>query len=140
MLNTHETKMIEILALAEHEISLETMKNLLRNEDNSLYQPCPDEVLMSFLNGLIFLKRGKDPARPMPADEKLNNNLILKKLRVAFELKEQDIMDLLKLNGFHVSPHELSAFFRRQGHPNYRVCGDQFLRNILKSLTSRFRG
>ena len=34
------------------------------------------------------------------------------------------------------SQSALGAFFRRPDHRNYRECGDQFLRNVLKSLSS----
>ena len=81
-------------------------------------------------------KRGKDESRPAPPIElPLTNNLILKKLRVAFELKEEDLHAILKNAGFPISKPELSALFRKAGHSNYRVCGDQLLRNFLKGLT-----
>ncbi|MDD5404786.1 MAG: DUF1456 family protein, partial [Sulfuricella sp.] len=64
----------------------------------------------------------------------------LKKLRVAFELKEEDMHKVLELAGFGVSKPELSALFRQKGHKNYRACGDQLLRNFLKGLVIRLRG
>jgi len=60
---------------------------------------------------------------------------VLKKLRVAFELKDSDISALILKSGLRVSTTELSAFFRRPDHRNYRECGDQFLRNLLKAMT-----
>jgi hypothetical protein len=68
----------------------------------------------------------------------VTNNIILKKLRVAFELKEDDMHAILKAAEFPVSKPELSALFRKFGHTNYRPCGDQLLRNFLKGLTLRF--
>jgi uncharacterized protein YehS (DUF1456 family) len=92
-----------------------------------------------FLNGLIYLKRGKDETRPPLAPELPTNNVVLKKLRVAFELKDEDIISMIERDGTPVSKTELSAFFRKEGHPNFRQCGDQFLRRFLKGLTNRLR-
>ena len=70
----------------------------------------------------------------------LNNNDIMKKLRVALKLRDSDIVEILKLAEFEVSESELSALFRREEHPNYRECGDQLLRRFLDGLIIRNRG
>jgi len=61
----------------------------------------------------------------------MTNNDIFKKLRVAHKLKDTDIVEILALVDFRVTKSELSAFFRREDHPNYVECGDQILRNFL---------
>jgi uncharacterized protein YehS (DUF1456 family) len=73
-------------------------------------------------------------------ESRITNNLVLKKLRVAFELKDGDMHQVFADAGFPVSKPELSALFRQPGHSNYRACGDQMLRNFLKGLTLRLRG
>ncbi|MCY1250703.1 hypothetical protein D9M72_643630 [compost metagenome] len=89
----------------------------------------------------MIFKRGKDDSRPaLPVELPVTNNIIMKKLRVAFELKEDDLHAILKAADFPVSKPELSALFRKVGHNNYRPCGDQLLRNFLKGLTLRVRG
>jgi len=70
----------------------------------------------------------------------MTNNDILKKLRIALELKDTDIIDILKLAGFEISRTEVSALFRKPDHRNYKVCGDQILRNFLNGLIIRNRG
>ena len=70
----------------------------------------------------------------------MTNNLVLKKLRVAFELKDVDMHAVFQTAGFPVSRPEMSALFRQPGHKHYRACGDQILRNFLKGLTLRLRG
>ena len=65
---------------------------------------------------------------------------ILKKLRIAFDLKQEDIEALMARSNFKVSSSEIGALFRKAGHDNYRPCGDQLLRNFLKGLTLRVRG
>ncbi len=138
MLNLRDQKLVEIIALADYDVPLAVVKDFLRDEEDPEFRECPDEVIESFLNGLIYFRRGKDPERLLqPTDARISNNTVLKKLRVAFELKESDIAEMLRKAGFDVSSHELNAFFRREGHPNYRECGDQYLRNFLKGLTER---
>ncbi|MBF0489069.1 MAG: DUF1456 family protein [Candidatus Omnitrophica bacterium] len=70
----------------------------------------------------------------------LNNNDIMKKLRVALKLRDTDIIDILKLAEFEATPSELSAIFRNEDHENYRHCGDQLLRRFLDGLIIRNRG
>ena len=64
----------------------------------------------------------------------LSNNDIFKKLRVAHKLRDDDIIEIFKLVDFKVSKSELGAIFRKEGHPKYQECGDQFLRNFLNAL------
>ena len=70
----------------------------------------------------------------------MTNNDIFKKLRVALRLRDDDIVQILELVDFKVSKAELSAFFRKEDHPNYRECGDQILRNFLNGLIIHLRG
>ncbi len=70
----------------------------------------------------------------------MSNNDILKKLRVALQLKNTDIIEILKLVDFKVTESELGAFFRKEDHPNYKPCGDQILRNFLNGLVIHLRG
>ncbi|MBF0594878.1 MAG: DUF1456 family protein [Candidatus Omnitrophica bacterium] len=70
----------------------------------------------------------------------MTNNDIMKKLRVALHLRDKDIIEILKLADFDISETELSAFFRREDHPNYRPCGDQLLRRFLDGLIVQYRG
>lgn len=70
----------------------------------------------------------------------MTNNDILKKLRVALQLKDEDIIHILKLADFTVTKTELGALFRKEDHPNYKPCGDQLLRNFLNGLIIYKRG
>lgn len=70
----------------------------------------------------------------------LNNNDILKKLRVALKLRDDDIVEILKLVDFKISKGELGAFFRREDHPSYMKLKDQILRNFLNGLVIYKRG
>jgi uncharacterized protein YehS (DUF1456 family) len=70
----------------------------------------------------------------------VTNNEILKKLRIALNLKDTDIIEILKLADFDISKSELSALFRSEDQRNYRECGDQILRRFLNGLIIRNRG
>ncbi len=114
---------------------------MLRKDDEPGFAECSDELLAHFLDGLVTFKRGKDDSRPaQPIELPISNNLVLKKLRVAFELKEDDMHAIMHSVDCPVSKPEMSALFRKAGHSNYRSCGDQFLRNFLKGLALRERG
>ena len=70
----------------------------------------------------------------------MTNNDILKKLRVALHLRDDQIVEILKLVDFNITKSELGAFFRNEDHPNYKNCGDQVLRNFLNGLIIHLRG
>ncbi len=70
----------------------------------------------------------------------MTNNDILKKLRVALKLRNDDIAHILGLAGFKATKSELDALFRNESHPNYKPCGDQLLRNFLNGLIIHLRG
>lgn len=70
----------------------------------------------------------------------MSNNDIMKKLRVALKLRDDQIVEILKLADFNITKTELSAFFRAEDHPNYKDCGDQVLRNFLNGLIIHMRG
>ena len=70
----------------------------------------------------------------------MSNNDIMKKLRVALQLRDDDIIHILTLVDFRISKTELSAFFRSEDHPNFKPCGDQVLRNFLNGLVIYKRG
>lgn len=138
ILNVSDAKIAEITRLTGCEIPDEEAVAYLKKEDEEGYKPCGDRIMAHFLDGLVIYKRGKDESRPAPAIElPMTNNIVLKKLRVAFELKEEDMHAILKSVDFPVSKPELNALFRKVGHSNYRPCGDQLLRNFLKGLAQR---
>lgn len=70
----------------------------------------------------------------------MTNNDVLKKLRVALKLRDDEIVEILNLVDFKISKSELGAFFRKEDHPKYMECGDQILRNFLNGLVIYLRG
>ena len=135
MLDLSDAKMVEIFALAQCEVPQTDIQAWLKKDEDAAFRPCPDVLMGYFLNGLIFYRRGKSEEMPAPSIErKMNNNIFMKKLRIAFDLKTTDIPEVLKRASFTVSQAEVGAIFRKPDHKNYRECGDQILRNFLKGL------
>jgi uncharacterized protein YehS (DUF1456 family) len=141
MLDVSDARMAELGSQTGYRMTRDDMIAWLKTEEEPGYRLCSEEALAHVLDGLILARRGQDPARPLPpVSLPLYNNLILKKLRVAFELREDDLLAIMAAVGHPVSRPTLSALFRNPDHPNYRRCGDQFLRQFLKGLTRRLRG
>lgn len=131
--------MAEIFSLGGKGFFAEELVPWLKKEEDPDFKKLHDKDLATFLNGLIILNRGKkDDQIPAPEKE-LNNNLILRKLKIALNYKEEDMLEIFALRGFRLSKHELSAFFRNPNQHQYRECKDQVLRNFLMGLQQKFR-
>ncbi|GAV20279.1 hypothetical protein MMIC_P1244 [Mariprofundus micogutta] len=136
----NDSKMIALFGLADFPVTREQTSAWLKKDDDPARQELTDRELALFLNGLIIDKRGRrDGPQPEP-EQRLNNNIIFRKLRIALNLKDDDILEILALDERRMSKHELSAFFRKPGHNHYRACMDQVLRNFIKGLQIKYRG
>ncbi len=143
MLDLSDPMVVDIVRLADPAFVLDRadVRAMLLKEDEAGHAACTDAVLARFLDGLIVHRRGRDERQPArPIESRMTNNLVMKKLRIAFELTDADMHAVFADAGFSVSKPELSALFRQPGHRNYRSCGDQMLRNFLRGLTLRVRG
>lgn len=152
-LDIRDTEMVEIFKLGDIEVTKEDVQKILiktkdSDEDSGPDNiPCDNFMLESFLNGLIIQKRGKQERKPgqserppmMIENNDSVNNVLLKKLRIALTLTSEDMLDILADAGVHMSKGELSALLRKEGHANYRTCGDRYARNFLKGLSMRYR-
>ncbi len=142
-LNLNDRTMLDMFRHVEYPMDLPALKDLLKKEDEESYVACSNKVLVAFLDGLIIHKRGRQETAPGKArrpDRHLTNNIILRKIRIALSLKDDDMLAILKLAGIDLSRSELSAFFRDKEHKNFKPCGDQVLRNFLAGLAVRYRG
>jgi uncharacterized protein YehS (DUF1456 family) len=143
MLDLSDAKVAQLVNLADPTVELEReqVQAYLKKEGEPGYEECSNQVLVLFLDGLVVQRRGRDESQPpRPPEKRVTNNVVLKKLRVAFELKDVDMHQILESAGMPVSKPELSALFRQSDHKNFKLCGDQLLRNFLKGLTMRVRG
>ncbi|MCP4117934.1 MAG: DUF1456 family protein [Desulfobacteraceae bacterium] len=136
-----DEKLTAVFALGGRDLDVKTVRGLLGKEGEEGYVALDDLTMEAFLDGFIVHERGarKEGGTPAPKED-LTNNIILKKLRIGLNFKENDMMEIFRLAGMDVSKSMLSALFRKKGHKNYKECGDQFLRNFLKGLAVRYRG
>lgn len=134
-----DSGVIDILALADMDVTAEQVAAWLKREEDDGFLKMTDSDMLAFLNGFINFKRGKrDGAQPL-REERLNNNMVLQKLRIALNLQAEGVLQLLELADFRLSKHELSAFFRKPGNKNYRECKDQILRKFLLGIQLQLR-
>ena len=134
-LNLDNAGVIRLFALGGHPLSELDLDLLLKKDEDPGFVDCPDVLLCAFLDGLITSRRG---ARESASDasEALNNNLILRKIHIALELKDSDMIRILDAGGMEISKSELSALFRKPGHRNFVYCRDQLLRKFLSGLAT----
>ena len=135
----NDTKMIAIFRHADLSVNREQVSAWLKKDDAEDFVNCNDFTLASFLNGLIVERRGKREGSLPEAEKKINNNIILKKLKIALAFQAEDLLRVLSLAGFRLSKHELSAFFRKADHKHHRQCKDQVIRNFLQGLQQELR-
>jgi len=134
-----DSNMIKIFGLAECEVTREEVSSWLKKDEDPAFQECSDLQLATFLNGFINFRRGKkEGVQPVP-EQSLSNNIVFRKLKIALDLKAEDILEILDKSDMRVSKHELSAFFRKPNHKHFRECGDQILRNFLGGLQIQHR-
>lgn len=143
MLDLGDVHVANLVQMADPAVVLDRaeVQAMLLKEDEPGFAPMSDRLLGLFLDGLVVHCRGpREDAAPRPAEKRVNNNAVLKKLRVAFELKDVDMHQVFEAAGHPIAKPELSALFRQPGHKNFRLCGDQLLRYFLRGLTLRVRG
>ena len=139
-LNMKNSVVRELISKGGGEASSDEVIAILKKDEQDGFVEASPEQVHQFLDGLILKFRGpSDKPTPKFDISKISNNMILRKLRIAFELRDTDILAILKLTGFNMSKAELGAMSRRKGHPQYMECGDQFLRNFLRGLVLKLR-
>ncbi len=141
-LDIKDQDMVDIFKLGDVIISKEDYLQLLKKKDEDEYEvELTDEVFERFLNGLVISQRGKREGEEPPLELRPGNanNVMLKKIKIALSLKNEEVLRYWSEVGITVSKSELSAFLRKEGHKNYKTCGDNFMRNFLKGLMIDYR-
>ncbi len=134
-----DSNMMRLASSPEIKITRAEISDWLKKDDDPSQKKCKDAQLAIFLNNFITDKRGKQEGPQRTSEKSLSNNLIFMKLKIALNLRAEDVLEILALANFKLSKHELSAFFRKQGHKHYRECKDQILRNFLQGLQFKHR-
>ncbi|MEJ8803919.1 YehS family protein [Pontibacter sp. H249] len=134
----NDAQMIELFASGGMQVTRADVSDWLKKEDDPEAKEIGDEQLAAFLNGFINDKRGKKEGEQPAPEKKLNNNIILRKLKIALNLKDEDIISILELVRFRLGKAELSAFFRNPSQSQYRPLKDQILRNFLHGMQLKY--
>lgn len=135
----NDDKMMELFASGGLEVNRTQVCDWLKREDDPDLKAIYDQQLASFLNGFINDKRGKKEGEQATAEKKLNNNIVLRKLKIALNLKDEEMLEILMLANFRISKSELSAFFRKPDQSQFKMCKDQIMRNFLHGLRMKYR-
>ncbi len=136
----NDTKMMSLFSTEEEKATRAQISDWLKKEDDEDFKYCGDKQFALFLNAFIAMKRGvREGAPKREPENRLNNNLIFNKLKIALDMKAEDVLEILESTDMAISKHELSAFFRKPGHKNYRDCNDQILRKFLQGLQQKLR-
>lgn len=134
-----DEQMIKLFAEGGMEVKRGRVNDWLKKEEHEDFRSITDAEFATFLNGFINFNRGKRDGPQAPPEERLNNNIIFRKLKIALNFKDTDIIDVLKRVDMLVSKHEISAIFRNPSQNQYRPCKDQFLRKFLHGLQLKYR-
>ncbi len=134
-LDINDTKVAEIISKTGEKTSRSQVSRWLKREDEEGGKTISDATLCRFFDGLIIEKRGARPDGTVPETlHVITNNEILKKLRIALKMRDEDVNAVFEKVDFVVSKAELGSFFRKEGHRNYRLCPEQVLRKFIQGL------
>lgn len=133
-----DTAQIQVLfAPSDIDLSDKDVANLLKTDYQPGFEAMPEYILIIFLNNLIDQERGKKvdaEAEVIDKHAKISNNDVLKKLRIAFVLHEQDLRDALKLVTIELTKSDLAALFRKAGHEHYKACDDELVLDFIEGI------
>lgn len=135
-LNINDSQVAKAIGCTGEETSPDQVGRWLKRADEDGFEEISDASFCRFLDGLIIEKRGPRPDGSITAPlEFLSTNEVLKKIRIALELRDEDMNAVFDRADFVVTKAELGSFFRKEGHRNYRKCPEQVLRKFILGLS-----
>ncbi len=139
-LDYNDFKLIDIFKLGGLNLSRDQVCSYCAKDNDENFQVCDEKTLLAFLNGLIIYRRGKAKnSQETIIEPELDNNQVLRKLRIALNYKDSDMLEVLALDGMKFSKNQLSALFRAKDNHHYQACKDQLLRKFLQGLVKKYR-
>ena len=125
-----------ILKQGSFEATTEQVVAWRLSDSEAEFDACPNEAIAAFLAGYIIERRGARDDKPVPPPSKarIQNNTVLKLLKIALEMRSEDVLSILTTDGASFSISEVSALLRKPGSRNYRQCGDQVLRRFIDGV------
>ncbi|MCK8073247.1 DUF1456 family protein [Vibrio sp. 1CM23M] len=133
-LNLKNAQIIKAIEQADVTVAHDQVINWLKDDNDKSCSKMKDKELAVFLNGFINLKRGKKEGEQPKPEVALTNNMIFMKLRIALNMKAEDVLDVLEVVGISLSKYEIGAYFRKPENKNYKVCEDQLLCDFLNGV------
>lgn len=134
-LNLSDGQMAIAIAHTGVESNPAQVRRWLLREDETGFLELSDAGLCRFLDGLIIGKRGASPDGLTPEPlEFLSTNEVLKKLRIALALRDDEMLAVFGNAEFVVTKAELGSFFRKEGQRNFSKCPEQVLRKFIQGL------
>lgn len=136
--NFTSRQIVNVFKKANKKITSAEVEQWLEEEGESNYKSLSKENLSIFLNGLIIHHRGsrEDGFVPIP-DPNLDNNMIFKKLKIAYEIQTDEISPMFRFINRRITKNEVTSFLRGSNHPQYREMKDQYLRNFINALKKK---
>ncbi|WP_117233275.1 DUF1456 family protein [Vibrio maerlii] len=138
-LNLKNAQIIKAFEQADTTVAHDQVGNWLKAEGEKSFSKMKDKELAIFLNGFINLKRGKKEGEQPKPETSLTNNMVFMKLRIALNMKAEDVLDVLEVVGISLSKYELGAYFRKPNNKNYKECADELLCDFLNAVQFNHR-
>ena len=138
ILDVEDAVLVDCFTAGGITITLDRVAGFACAADDKNYQECTDEEMSGFLDGLIIHRRGP-PKNGVRNPVALNNNVKMKKIRIALELEARDLDNAFMLSDCELSPHEISSLFRKPGTKHYVECTDHLFERFLSGLSLYFR-
>jgi len=128
-------EILEAYKLEDYKMDATHLESLLKRSQDKGFMLCSYEELGIFLDGLVTLKRGPSPQKS-DNDEvvELTYNLILKKLRIALELKEAETEIIFSLADIELTKQQLASLFRKETHKNFKPCSTELFMAFIEGL------
>jgi uncharacterized protein YehS (DUF1456 family) len=136
--NIADADMLDMFSLGGEDAGTDQLEDWIKTEDDVDYVHCPNTKLEIFLNGFIVFRRGKKDGPKAILERKISNNIILRKLKIALDFKNEDILNVLTLADHPSNERELIAMLRKKGNKHYRACNEEFLFNFLEGLQLKY--
>ena len=133
-LKLDKVDILKAYKLVDKKITQDDVDDILREPSDEKFILLNNEGFGLFLNGFIVYKRGPSNKKAKKQKIYFSNNIILKKLKIALDLKDEDIIEIFKNDGLDITKSQLSAYFRRDGHINYRKCNNSLLKRFIKGM------
>jgi uncharacterized protein YehS (DUF1456 family) len=140
ILGFDDEKIRSVFKLNACDITADQLACFFIEKDQAAFVELLDVELASFLNGLIVEKRGAKEGPQAVPEETLSNNAIFNKLKIAFSLQADEVIDTLELAELSLTKYELSAFFRSVSNKHYRDCSDETLSAFIRGLKVKLQG